>query len=91
LELLGQRWALRLLWELRDGPQTFRALQLRSGRLSPGVVNSRLRALRAADLVELTIAGYALSPLGGELGVKLLDLTTWAERWASQRSPRGRP
>ena len=27
LDALGRRGALRLLWELRDGPLTFRALQ----------------------------------------------------------------
>lgn len=85
LELVGQRWTLRVLWELRDGAQTFRALQLRSGNLSPSVLNTRLRALRDAGIVELTLEGYALTTLGQELGVKLLDLTTWAERWARKR------
>ena len=32
LDLLGRRWALRLVWELRDGGQSFRALQERCGR-----------------------------------------------------------
>jgi DNA-binding HxlR family transcriptional regulator len=27
LDLLGRRWALRIIWELRDGPLTFRDLQ----------------------------------------------------------------
>ena len=27
LDLLGRRWALRILWELRAGPLTFRAIR----------------------------------------------------------------
>ena len=76
--------------ELRDGAQTFRARQLRSGNLSPSVVNARLWSLREAGIVELTLNGYALTELGRELGVKLLDLTTWAERWSRKR-PREEP
>ena len=29
LDLLGRRWMLRILWQLRDGPLTFRALRER--------------------------------------------------------------
>jgi DNA-binding HxlR family transcriptional regulator len=85
LELVGQRWTLRILWELRGEPLSFRALQERCGGISPTVLNGRLRQLRDADVVGQTAAGYALSPLGQELGAKLLDLTLWAERWARKR------
>ena len=87
LDLIGRRWALRILWELRETPLNFRALQERCGGLSPSVVNRRLRELRQADLVTLTPEGYRLSPLGCELGPKLLDLNIWAERWARKRRP----
>ena len=53
LDLLGRRWALRILWELRDGPLTFRALQAACGNLSPSVLNDRLRELREAGILEL--------------------------------------
>ncbi|MDB5972281.1 MAG: transcriptional regulator, HxlR family [Hydrocarboniphaga sp.] len=86
LDLVGQRWTLRILWELRDGPSTFRGLQLRCGNLSPTVLNKRVQALRDADIVELTTSGYALTTLGLELGIKLLDLTKWAERWSRKRA-----
>ena len=85
LELVGQRWSLRILWDLRGEPLSFRALQERCGGLSPTVLNGRLRQLRAADIVGQAPAGYALTPLGQELGAKLLDLTLWAERWARKR------
>ncbi len=47
LDLLGRRWALRVVWELRDGPLVFRALQERCAGMSSSVLNQRLRELRA--------------------------------------------
>ena len=49
LDLLGRRWALRVLWELRDGPVPFRALQQRCDGMSSSVLNQRLAELRAAE------------------------------------------
>ena len=37
LDLLGRRWALRVLWELRAGGLTFRALRDASGGVSPSL------------------------------------------------------
>jgi len=37
LDLLGQRWTLRILWELRDAPLTFRALQNACDSVSPKI------------------------------------------------------
>ena len=52
LDLLGRRWALRLVWELRDGPLGARALLQRCDGLSSSVLYERLRELTAADLIE---------------------------------------
>ncbi|MCP5041032.1 MAG: helix-turn-helix transcriptional regulator, partial [bacterium] len=56
LDLLGRRWALRILWELGEGDDdqglSFRDLQARCGGLSPSVLNTRLKELREAGLVE---------------------------------------
>lgn len=82
LDLLGRRWALRVLWELRDGPLTFRALQDAAGGVSPSVLNDRLRELREARLVEQTEAGYGLTELGGGLLLDLAPLMAFSERWA---------
>ncbi len=84
LDLLGRRWALRVLWELRGGPLTSRALRDACGGLSPTVLSDRTKELREAGLVELDEpAGYALTPLGQELSVRFLPLVEWSERWAS--------
>lgn len=82
LDLLGRRWTLRIVWELRDRPKRFRELQGLIGA-SPTIVNARLAELRAARLVELDeAAGYRLTVLGAELLRLILPLHTWSEKWA---------
>ncbi len=82
LELLGRRWAMRILWELRESPLTFRALQAACGDISPSVCNRRLRELADARLVELVASGYALTVLGGDLIASFDPLSAWTVRWA---------
>lgn len=83
LDLLGRRWALRILWELRGGPLTFRALRDACDSVSPTVLNDRLRELREAALVgHDDDAGYSLSSLGLELHERFIPLAAWSERWA---------
>ena len=83
LDLLGQRWALRVLWELRSGALTFRALRTRCDDVSPTVLTRRLGELRDAGLVDHREGrGYALTADGESLGAQLLELAGWAERWA---------
>jgi len=82
LDLLGRRWALRVIWELREGRRlNFRDLMAASGT-SPSVLNTRLAELRAAGIVDLTDDGYGLSTAGADLLEKLLPLHAWAEAWA---------
>jgi DNA-binding HxlR family transcriptional regulator len=86
LDLLGRRWALRVLWELRDGDSlTFRELQSRSGEISSSVLNDRLRELREAAIVDAQPrAGYRLTPAGQDLLASLMPLDAWAQRWAER-------
>jgi DNA-binding HxlR family transcriptional regulator len=87
LDLLGRRWALRILWELRDPPPTFRALQERCGGVSPTVLNQRLRELRETGLVETgDDSGYRTTELGRELVEALAPLNRWAERWQRRQA-----
>jgi DNA-binding HxlR family transcriptional regulator len=80
LDLLGHRWTLRVLWELRDGALTFRSLRAAAGDLSPTVLNARLSELRAATIVELSDEGYQLTSAGRELAPVLLKMHGWAKR-----------
>ena len=80
-DLIGRRWTLRVLWELREGPLNFRELQGRCG-ISPSVLNTRLAELRETQLVEGGEGGYRLSALGLELYELFGPVTRWADSWS---------
>ncbi|WP_027573495.1 helix-turn-helix domain-containing protein [Bradyrhizobium sp. WSM1743] len=82
LDLLGRRWSLRILWELREEPLTSRALRTACDEASPTVLQARLTELREAGFVELGDGGgYGLTPLGRELYETFMPLHRFAERW----------
>jgi len=84
MDLLGHRWALRILWELRDGPLGARALRAKCDGMSSSVLYDRLRDLDSSGLVDRTSDGdYELSQMGASLGAALEPLDTWAESWAT--------
>src|SRR4029077_18514058 len=86
LDLLGRRWALRLLWELRGGPVGARALRERCDGMSSSVSYERLTELSPAGLITKDHAGeYELTDLGAELGTALEPLDQWSRRWGEQR------
>lgn len=91
MDLLGRRWALRILWELRKGPLGFRALRTACDGMSQSMLTVRLRELRVAGLVTTDERGaYLRTPVGDELGEELLRLYGFADRWAEllrTRSP----
>jgi len=86
LDMLGRRWMLRVLWELRVGSLTFRVLQARCDAMSPSVLNQRLAELRDAGIAELDPdGGYRLTSEGRTLLAALAPLDDWAARWARRR------
>ena len=83
LDLLGRRWTLRILWELRERSLTSRALRSACDEASPTVLQARLSELRQAGLVELLPGyGYRLTAIGNELLENFLPLHRFAERWS---------
>jgi DNA-binding HxlR family transcriptional regulator len=83
LDLLGRRWSLRILWELREAPLTSRALRAACDEASPTVLQARLSELREGGFVELVPAGgYDLTATGKELLETFLPLHRFAERWS---------
>lgn len=82
LDLLGRRWVLRIVWELRSEPLTFRGLRSAMDDVSPSVLNQRLAELRDVAIVEASDAGYQLAPLGHELLAALDPLWSWSQRWS---------
>jgi DNA-binding HxlR family transcriptional regulator len=85
LDLLGRRMALRVLWELsRAGaPLTFRALQM-AAETNPNVLNTRLKEMRAAGLIDRDARGYHLSEMGASLTPLILQLHAWADAWSAE-------
>jgi DNA-binding HxlR family transcriptional regulator len=86
MDLLGRRWALRILWELRAGPVGARALRDRCDGMSSSVLYDRLRELGDAALIEQTDTdAYSLTETGAALGRALTPLDDWAESWVGLR------
>ena len=84
LDLLGRRWTLRVLWELREPADSFRDLQARCDGMSSSVLTARLGDLREAGAVDArgNGGGYALTAEGQRLLEALKPLDAWARRWA---------
>lgn len=84
LALLEARYAMRVLWALRDGhAQTFRLLQDSVGGVTPNTLNTRIKELRAADLMTHGPEGYVITPTGADLVKRLNELQAFSQRWAA--------
>ena len=83
-DLLGRSWAMGVLWQLQNGPYTFRVLQEKCESISPSILNSRIKDLREAEIAERTLDGYQLT----ERGYKLIELIQpfgdWSREWAKE-------
>lgn len=83
-ERLECRYAMRVLWALRDGhPQTFRLLQDSVGGITPNTLNTRIKELREAGLLDHGNEGYTVTPVGHDLLKRLSDVQPFAVRWAA--------
>lgn len=92
IEVLGHRWAPRILAELRSGPLGFRALRYRCPWISSSVLTPRLRELQEAGLVARDDEGrYILTGEGHGLvaGLAYADdrrgVQGFVERWLDSR------
>lgn len=87
LELLESRYAIRVLWALRDGhAQTFRLLQDSIGGITPNTLNTRIKELRAAGLLTHGEGGYIVTASGADLSKRLGDLQAFAGKWATAQA-----
>lgn len=84
LSLLEARYAIRVLWALRDGhPQTFRLLQDSVGGITPNTLNTRIKELREAGLLSHGPDGYCVTPSGADLLKRLAELPAFAAKWSA--------
>ena len=87
LSLLESRYAIRVMWALRDGhAQTFRLLQDSVGGITPNTLNTRIKELREAGLLTHGSDGYAVTASGSDLLKRLSDVQAFANRWAAGRA-----
>lgn len=83
LSLLESRYAMRVLWALKDGhPQTFRLLQDSVGGIAPNTLNTRIKELRAAGLMGHGDEGYIVTAAGADLLKRMNEMSAFASRWA---------
>lgn len=78
--LLSRRWALHVLWELREKPVGFRALRA-AVAMSPTMLSRRLDELKASELIAEDAAGYALTARGQALSDTLGRIGALADEW----------
>lgn len=87
-DLLGRRWAMGIVWNLSQGPSTFRNLQdlcrSKGGTISPSILNRRIKDLQEAGLVRRTLEGYQLTLFGRQLFSLIEPLGQWSLEWADQ-------
>lgn len=83
-DLLGRTWAMGVLWQMQDGPHTFRELQEKCESISPSILNSRIKDLREAEIAERTIEGYQLTERGKKLITIIRPFGEWALNWAKE-------
>lgn len=91
LALLESRYAMRVLWALRDGhAQTFRLLQDSVGGITPNTLNTRIKELREAGLLNHGNEGYLLTSSGAELTRRLGELPGFASKWVTSQARKAR-
>jgi DNA-binding HxlR family transcriptional regulator len=84
IDILGKKWVLRILWELNEGSCTFRTLQSRCGDISPTIINTRIKDLCSAQLVNKSPeSGYTLTQQGYELIELFYPINDFANRWVT--------
>ena len=83
-DLLGRTWALGVIWQLQNGPYTFRVLQEKCESVSPSILNRRIKELREADIVERTLNGYQLTERGNVLVERIRPFGDWSRKWAKE-------
>lgn len=84
LDLLGNKWSSRVLYELSDGPKRYNELQRGVEGISYKMLTKTLRQLEAFNLIDRKAlpvipphVEYSLTPLGVALLGELVKLVYW--------------
>jgi DNA-binding HxlR family transcriptional regulator len=91
LALLGQKWVLRIVYELMTGRRRFNDLACAVGGCNSRTLRDRLVGLEEVGLIERHVIAltppwveYELTAKGRELGGALGDLETWGRTYMSE-------
>ncbi|SKN50400.1 Putative transcriptional regulator, TetR family [Mycobacteroides abscessus subsp. abscessus] len=79
MDLLGQRWIMRVIWELQTGPLGFLELRRRMNNCSSSMLSERLQQLATADLAaKNSLGAWELTNDGVHLAKALTSIGDWA-------------
>ncbi len=87
-EIIGEKWTLLILRELLLGTSRFSDFQRSMSRISPTVLNKRLKQLEETGIVlKKRLSGqkgfeYRLTAMGKELEPIIEQVAIWGQRWA---------
>jgi DNA-binding HxlR family transcriptional regulator len=92
LNVLGQKWVLRIIRALGDRTQRFCELQDALGGANSATLSQRLKLLEDEGMIERRAISavppwveYSLSAKGADLRAAIADIDRWAERWAARQ------
>ena len=92
LNVLGQKWVMRIIRSLGERTQRFCELQDALGGANSATLSQRLKLLEDEGLIERRAISavppwveYSLTPKGGDLRAAINGIDRWAERWAARQ------
>jgi DNA-binding HxlR family transcriptional regulator len=90
LNILGQKWVLRIVRELGQQTRRFCELQDALGGANSATLSQRLKLLEDEGLVDRHLVSemppwveYSLTDKGADLRRAIAGIDRWADRWAS--------
>ena len=92
LNVLGQKWVLRIVRVLGERTQRFCELQDALGGANSATLSQRLKLLEDEGMIERRAISavppwveYSLTDKGSDLRAAITGIDRWAERWASRQ------
>jgi DNA-binding HxlR family transcriptional regulator len=92
LNVLGQKWVMRIIRALGERTQRFCELQDALGGANSATLSQRLKLLEDEGLVDRRALSavppwveYSLTDKGNDLRMAINGIDRWAERWASRQ------
>jgi DNA-binding HxlR family transcriptional regulator len=92
LNVLGQKWVMRIIRVLGDRTQRFCELQDALGGANSATLSQRLKMLEDEGLIERRAISavppwveYSLTDKGSDLRGAIAGIDRWADRWASMQ------